>query len=495
MTPKAGWSLRNTADPRNLIPGSPPAVRGDASELSTRAASLRGASGQISSGTKTPSWEGEAFAAWAGRRDEMTGSLDALAQVFDAAASALRAHADVLAWAQARAAVAAALWAQGLNASKVCTVPAASSARGAQATSDPGVAGRDHAEAALQEARAEVASSAAALATLLDQLSDNLPDGKFHAGDFFAGIGSWFAGIGSMLWRFHPVRITADPIGWWSDAGDQVDAIGGVYTLLTTDPLNAPAALLDTQTLADRPGRWWGALAPDIALTAAGGVGAGVKALEAARFSARWTEVTGGAAVLEGAGGAEAMTANQARLAAALNSIKERWPSYPVLQEASGQKFAWNTDLYRPAANTVYVIDEAKQIYVTDRLGRVAHAEAEWVPTSAEDVSLRRHGGQQQAAGGSWRLSTDQGGHLVGAAGGGPGEGINLVAMDKVINGRGGDYGMMEAELRRLAADNPAASITLKIDQTFPGSSLRPDVIQVRYFSDGIQVGKVTVQQ
>ncbi|NTW42776.1 MAG: hypothetical protein HGA44_23405, partial [Cellulomonadaceae bacterium] len=429
-----GWSLTGTADPIKLVPGSVTALRADATDLSTRAASLRGSSEQVVSGTKTPSWEGDAFTAWTVRRDQMAEALDALSQVFDTAASAVRAHADVLAWAQARAAVAAALWAQGVNAAKTCSAPvSALSSRGTLTATDPGLAGRTRAEAVLQEARDEVAASGAALATLLDQLSENLPDGRFHAGDFFAGIGSWFASIGSMLWRFHPVRIAVDPTGWWSDAGDQIDAVSGAYTLLTTDPLNAPAALLDTQTLADRPGRWWGALSPDIALTALGGVGVGVKALEAARASARWTEVSGAAgagAVLEGAGGAEGLTATQARLAAALKTIESRWPSYTVLHEASGQKFAWNTDLYRPLPNTVYVVDEAKQIYVTDQLGRVAHAEAEWVPTSAEEVALRRHGGQQQAAGGSWRLSTDQGGHLVGAAGGGPGEGINLVAMD-----------------------------------------------------------------
>ncbi|MGI4896818.1 MAG: DNA/RNA non-specific endonuclease, partial [Janthinobacterium lividum] len=48
---------------------------------------------------------------------------------------------------------------------------------------------------------------------------------------------------------------------------------------------------------------------------------------------------------------------------------------------------------------------------------------------------LRRNGYQQRNAGkNEGRLSIDEGGHLIASSLGGPGEGINLVAMDTAQN-------------------------------------------------------------
>lgn len=484
-------TLRTTTDPTTLIPGSPTALRADADDLATRGATVTTVSERIASDTATPSWQGQAYDRWVTRRDQLQDANGAVGQVLTAMVGALRAHATVLEWAQARAGVAVALWAQGMQQSQICTAPATQPSahnRGRIPELDPGAGTRSDAEAVLTDARAEVAASGEALAELLDQVSAGLPDGRFHAGDFFAGIGSWFTGIASLVWGLSSLRLFVDPNGWANSLAIEGAGARETWDLLTRDPLNAPAALLDLDTLHDRPGRWWGALAPDIALTAAGGIGVSARALTALR-AGRWAQLgTAADALADTTQAASAVAAGsrvEVRLADALARIEQRWPSHTVLQEQSGQVGAWNRALHNPLPNTVYVVDDAKQLYATDRLGRVTTVEGEWTPTPREDAVVRRNGYQQGVAGRDWRLPGDVGGHLGAAAGGGPGEGINLVAMDKVLNGAGGGYGKIESEIRALASSNPDATITYRVEQSYPGDSVRPQSFRYSYFLDG----------
>ncbi|WP_448630979.1 putative T7SS-secreted protein [Cellulomonas soli] len=117
------WSLSATSDPVLLVPGSPAAVRADAIALNSQAATLRGAADTLEAGTRITTWTGEARDLWVTRRGELCGAPHSLADVFDAAATALRAHADVLAWAQARAMLAVRLW-SGTAGAGVCVAPA-----------------------------------------------------------------------------------------------------------------------------------------------------------------------------------------------------------------------------------------------------------------------------------------------------------------------------------------------------------------------------------
>lgn len=85
--------------------------------------------------------------------------------------------------------------------------------------------------------------------------------------------------------------------------------------------------------------------------------------------------------------------------------------------------------------------------------------ETEWNTTPKADADLRRNGYQQSVAGRGWREPGDVGGHLTAASGGGPGEGIKPRRPDKGINGSGGAYGRMEADIRALAAEHPSSTI------------------------------------
>lgn len=87
------------------------------------------------------------------------------------------------------------------------------------------------------------------------------------------------------------------------------------------------------------------------------------------------------------------------------------------------------------------------------------------------------------------------GAHLIAASGGGGGEGLNLVALRDAINAAGGDYGKMEREIRRLVAQDPDALIEMRINLGYPGSSRRPDQIDIDVFADGHMVGKVDITQ
>ncbi|MCC2313278.1 DNA/RNA non-specific endonuclease [Cellulomonas xiejunii] len=134
-------------------------------------------------------------------------------------------------------------------------------------------------------------------------------------------------------------------------------------------------------------------------------------------------------------------------------------------------------------------------MYVTDHLGRVDHVEGRWEPTTAADVAEHRNKHQQSIAGKPDRLTGDVGGHLIAASGAGAGEGINLIALRDTINGAGGDYGKMEAEIRNIASQQPGAQIELVIDLGYPGSSRRPDQIDIDVLVDGQLAGRVDFAQ
>ena len=146
----------------------------------------------------------------------------------------------------------------------------------------------------------------------------------------------------------------------------------------------------------------------------------------------------------------------------------------------SGGKGSWVTELNRPEPNRVYIVDD-RHLFVTDDSTRVTHAE-----TTLDTTPGDRNTYQQGKAGGAYRLELDQGGHLVATQFGGPGERINLVAMDRALNGAGKDnwYAMENSWRDRLQA-NPDTRIDVTIDIDYPGASTRPDQFRVQYSVDG----------
>ncbi|MDC7120241.1 DNA/RNA non-specific endonuclease [Cellulomonas fimi] len=191
--------------------------------------------------------------------------------------------------------------------------------------------------------------------------------------------------------------------------------------------------------------------------------------------------------------------ASPADLPADVRSLRDdaaaRFPDKTLHTEISGHKGSWNATLNNPQPNSVYVVDE-RSVFVTDELGRVDHVEARWEPTDRADASDRRHRDAQTGAGGQDRRATDVGGHIQAAGGGGPGERVNIVAMDRVLNGSSGAYGKMEASIRALARENPTAQIDLVVDIRYPSeTSLRPDRFTARVYVNGVLHSRVGALQ
>jgi filamentous hemagglutinin len=80
-------------------------------------------------------------------------------------------------------------------------------------------------------------------------------------------------------------------------------------------------------------------------------------------------------------------------------------------------------------------------------------------------------------------LPSDCGGHLIAAVFGGAGEAINLVPMDKTLNGTGGKWYALEQEW--LDALESGSNVKVDIQPVYSGSSTRPDSFVVKYEVDG----------
>lgn len=135
----------------------------------------------------------------------------------------------------------------------------------------------------LSAARAEVRLSALAASRVMDQMSDGMPDGQFHLDEFLSAIGGWLAGLVDLALRFNLLRLRINPRGVVQDVVDMGRGAWDTGAYLLDNPDEAVPVLLDTQTLHDSPGRWWGALFPDLALTAVAGAGVATRSLSTLR--------------------------------------------------------------------------------------------------------------------------------------------------------------------------------------------------------------------
>lgn len=149
-------------------------------------------------------------------------------------------------------------------------------------------------------------------------------------------------------------------------------------------------------------------------------------------------------------------------------------PQYYV--DGAGTKGNWRKDInikLQPDAD--YHVNGYK--FSTDAQGRVKSVEGELTLAKAE-----RNGYQQRVAGGKTdRLEDDQGGHLIASIFNGPGEAINLKAMNGSLNNK--EFKNLETTL--ADALKAGKKVDVKIDVVHSGDSLRPDKFMVTYVIDG----------
>lgn len=87
------------------------------------------------------------------------------------------------------------------------------------------------------------------------------------------------------------------------------------------------------------------------------------------------------------------------------------------------------------------------------------------------------------------RLPTDCGGHLIARVFGGAGEALNLVPMDKRLNGPGGKW--YEMEKTWTQALDAGKTVKVDIQPVYSGGSTRPDsFVVIHTIGDGKPVSQ-----
>lgn len=178
-------------------------------------------------------------------------------------------------------------------------------------------------------------------------------------------------------------------------------------------------------------------------------------------------------------------TSRKARALARLKSKQHR-------VEAPGEPGNWNTNLrpkrrpnkndknyeekmarYQPfEPNTVYEVDTL--IFETNHNGLV-----ERVTGTLQDLTRSRNAYAQKTAGWASRWHDDQGGHLIAAIYGGPGEGINLIAQNVTKNGS--NFNKIENAWGRAMKDG---TVTVDIE-IFYGNQFRPTHLNINSYVNG----------
>ncbi|WP_182112774.1 HNH endonuclease signature motif containing protein [Actinotalea sp. JY-7876] len=384
--------LGSTTDPKALVQGSAPALHADADDLDRDATTLRDAASRTDTLVVT-NWAGQAADAHQIRREDLAKVLTGVADIYDMAAGVLRNHAGVVTWGQAEAQTAIDLYEQGCN-SWGTTDPqlvyspriGSTGSRFSRAASDRidlGVGTRASAQHILENARTQVTESALAAKRILDDLSDGLPDGRWHTDQFLAGVGDWLTGLATLTVKYGSVRAVVDPRGSARDFEAAFEGYGVLAEQAVDDPVGAGRALLDVQTLEDNPGRWWGAVAPDLAISAAtAGGGAAAGALSRAGRGGRLVENAADAA----AAGTTAPTI--------LNRLGQVYPS--VLDARTGAPIHYPGDGLQRVAATERVLwnTRTRAAYIAEWRGRGFEVPPEgWAAYDIHHVQPRLYGG------------------------------------------------------------------------------------------------------
>ncbi|RRD88664.1 DNA/RNA non-specific endonuclease, partial [Conchiformibius steedae] len=154
----------------------------------------------------------------------------------------------------------------------------------------------------------------------------------------------------------------------------------------------------------------------------------------------------------------------------------------------AGSKNYWNPNVSKPKPNMLYETTHG-HTYLTDQYSRVHKVEANLrVDTTWQDT--HRNGSQQRKSGGADRRADDHGGHLIASMFEGLGEGINIVPMNKVLNGSSGAWYQLEQRWKRELGNG--GSVKVKIDVIYPkgGNSKRPEKFKIYQKINGVEERK-----
>lgn len=268
--------LSAATHPHQLVPGDPDDVLYLGSTLRRFAVASADAANAVRR-QSTAAWAGSAAAVFAQQVGQLPAALDAAADAFGAAATALLRYAEVLSDAQLQAVLAFRLW---QDAEREST---------AGATAGAGAEGMARAAATLARARTEVETSGRALAAVLDETVIAAPrDPGFFARlfravrSFGSGVTEGFVGMGEGAWALATLATRLNPATAAIDPEGHLDALKGLFSGAATiarHPGTAGKALLDWDTWATDPARAIGHLAPDLvlAVVTAGAATAGAR--------------------------------------------------------------------------------------------------------------------------------------------------------------------------------------------------------------------------
>lgn len=306
MTPSSvtGLGLGQTHDPTRLIPGDPDALRADATSFEEIAATLATVADGIGG---VGGWVGRAAEAYTDSSGARRTAVLVAATALCTAATALRAHASTLDWAQCQARTAIGQY---------------DAAAGCAPAGPLGIVvvpvGQSSAAGLLAQVRAEVhASGNAAAATLAAATADAPINPGFwnQAGyqwsELWHGAAEAVTGTSRLVWDHSTVRLTTDPDGWARSTSDLATGL----VAAGEDPVQLGKDVIDYDTWTTSPARAAGHLAPDAiiaALTAGGGLaatraaGAGAKI---ATTTAHVGEDLAASAAVAGTGAARAASA------------------------------------------------------------------------------------------------------------------------------------------------------------------------------------------
>lgn len=158
-----------------------------------------------------------------------------------------------------------------------------------------------------------------------------------------------------------------------------------------------------------------------------------------------------------------------------------------VVHVESGSKGQWSEILRNPPASSTLVVDD-RMVYETDGQGRTVRAQTVLAQVVAKEFrgkefsKLMRHNGDQRSAGDEDRLPDDHGGHIFGRLFGGPGEAINMSAMDRSINQSA--FARLE-KLWEEQVDKHDGIVNVAVDFSFVGESKRAESFTVTFDLDG----------
>ncbi|WP_269915490.1 two-partner secretion domain-containing protein [Acinetobacter sp. HY1485] len=160
---------------------------------------------------------------------------------------------------------------------------------------------------------------------------------------------------------------------------------------------------------------------------------------------------------------------------------------YKYVELQAGQTGAWNKVANKPEPNTVYKFDNG-YTYKTDEVGRVNSVEAN-LKLEKND----RNNYQQKISGkNNGRLDDDHGGHLLASMFNGPGEGVNIVPMNKTFNGSSGRWYQLETYWKNSL--NEGKNVQVHIQPIYFDTSKRPSGFIVNQIVNGKKQPSVRLQ-